>query len=250
MLLQPLPAQTMDAEFLPREEPSLLPLAVFLLTSLLLHVVGVQLLDLLALNKQRVTAKDRILDIQLAKPAEQPVTPIPNTKVAEQPAASLLEESQAIPSSTDTDTDKISTPIPAEAKPAQDNTRKESSTVTDSKPHNLSLPPVNSQPLPSMSDGYQSRSGATIFDPELRQKLQQAQENKATLGTDADNTVYHNTSGNEVYINGDNCQQIQAASDDHDVELWQIGKRCAWIKSDSEKAIDNVNRAMRERFGQ
>ncbi|GAA4946962.1 hypothetical protein GCM10025791_27990 [Halioxenophilus aromaticivorans] len=58
---------------------------------------------------------------------------------------------------------------------------------------------------------------------------------------------YTTPSGQEVFANGDTCSKIVAASDDHDQEQWQIGARCAWIQSDSEKFMDKVNQGLQER---
>lgn len=89
-----------------------------------------------------------------------------------------------------------------------------------------------------------SRSGGTIFDPKLRQELENLRSQPNFHVRQPKIQTHHDIHGGTVLRVGDNCMQQVAGVDSMDPDRWTLPSKCAGSKSNSEKMADRLRQAL------
>lgn len=187
--------------------------------------------------------------------------PTPHKATPTQATATATEESATAKplSSNKFSKPTSSKPISSKPKPSKSKPSKPgASTPIPATPpvaNPIANPPQTSTVAPSLlvdpefSNAPDNNLGTqgSVFNPTLKRQLSQARANKKSTEQIGSALSYRASSGNEIYVHGDNCSKIVAAKDDHDQERWGVGSRCAWVKSESEQFMDRVNQALQMR---
>lgn len=224
----------------PRAKPHLLVvgLGLAVLAHLLFYGLFSHYYPFTASIAQRATPLPT-LAVQLTQPVESP--PVDRT-----PLDSPLESKTP----ANANSDVVEAPKPPAPKPPTATKPRELPTSQPKQPiESPTTTPSKRPPRPDFSTETFpaiNNSGSTVFDNHLRNQLGQprptlapppAEEASVTpLGTDQ-----------SLYVQGDKCYRIKHSQDDKDDALWEMGKRCAWVKSESETMVDAMTEALKER---